>query len=547
MNCREDTLYIELESLYALQIFRGNDKYSCNQDKNKKHYLFDLVNHTHSALGCKLLRHWFSCPLANRLLINERLDTVEVLTSEKNLQHVTNLARFQRHLPNINHTLSSIQIGKPNAKSWKNLVCFLENAIEIYQTVNCLERKESTKILAKILEEIDVTTLRALNIRINQMIDFDLSTQWKRIYIRDGLDTLLDTFRKDYDQLETTLASAASHICSNYSGLHPEAINVVYMPQLGYLISVDLGSHIKIPNTWSETFATSSNVYYKEAYTLDMDNDLGDVYQFMIDLEIEFLYQLQNELIGYSNMLLRAGILFAELDCFMSLASVSMLNDYVKPEIVESTVIEIKAGRHPLYEHLVTSYIPNNTNIEENQVSIITGANASGKSLYLSQIGLIVYMAHLGCYIPAEYAKIGVTDKILTRIATMESLEKCESTFLIDLQKMSKNLHIATQKSLLLIDEFGKGTDIIGGSALLGSIIENISQGEHTSRALVTTHFHELFKSNVLPVSTRVVHSHMDVMFQPARDEGPSGNEKLVYLYQLKKGLATNSFGIKYV
>lgn len=501
-----------------------------------------MLNQTHSALGYKRLRSWFYAPLANISLINKRLNTVEVLISEDNTQYLENLMCFQKQLPNINQTISSIEMGRPSVKSWSQMASFLKYAIEIYDVVGLMKDIEFVEVLQNILTEVDVEQLRNLCTAVDSAIDFDQSKQWKRVYVRDGLVNHLDSCRKNYDRLETTLEEAASEISIRYPHVPSTFLNVVYLPQVGYLISIDITNRDDVPEEWEEVFATVTNMYYKDEYTHGMDDELGDVYQLIIDLEIEVLYELQSGIFDSMDMLLTAGELFAELDCFMSLASISMLQGYVKPEIVDESVIEIKNGRNPIFENLVPSYIANNTDIEKNQLCIVTGANGSGKSLYLLQVGIIVYLAHLGCFVPAQFAKIGLTDKILSRIFSMESLEKCESSFGLDLQKMSKCLQLGTEKSLLLIDEFGKGTDVIGGPALLGAIIENLSNSEAPPRTIITTHFHELFKNNIIELSSKVKHNHMSVIFQQQ-----DGEDKLTYLYELKDGLALNSFGIEYV
>lgn len=532
-------MYIEPETLYALNIFKSNE--SVLEKREKKRSLFDLISHTYSAQGYRLLRRWFHAPLANLSGIQERLNTVEALISQDNAQYFEMLAKVQKQMPNINHVLSTIQLGNPNVECWSQMVRFLNNSLYLCNIVLSMSNIDSAKILLDIVNQVDTEILKSINDSIDETVDFDLSKQWKRVYVRDGLIPSLDALRIDYECLEITLEEAAVKIALEYPNLSSDLLNVVYMPQVGYLISVDIEGQKDVPHDWREVFTTATNLYYKDQYTSTMDDVIGDVYQLIIDLEIEVTYLLQTRVLENSELLLKAGVLFAQLDCYMSLASLSSLNGYIKPEMVESNVIEVKNGRHPLFEHLAPCFIANSSKIEDCQISIITGANGSGKSLYLSQIGMIVYLSHIGCFVPAEYAKIGITDKILSKIATLESLEKCESSFSIDLQKMSKCLKLATRRSLLLIDEFGKGTDVIGGPALLGAIIEELSSLDEAPKTIITTHFHELLKNEILQRSEKVVHNHMEVVFQ----DSVNGKKELTYLYQLKEGLTANSFGIE--
>ena len=172
--------------------------------------------------------------------------------------------------------------------------------------------------------------------------------------------------------------------------------------------------------------------------------------------------------------------------------------------VEDNCVLEIINGRHALYETFLNNYIPNSTMVDgglfsnlswfkndKERIIIITGANASGKSVYLTQTGLIVYLAQIGCFVPAERAKIGIVDKILTRIRTQETMYKTQSSFALDSQQMAKSLSLATEKSLILIDEYGKGTDILDGPSLFGSIMVNMSKNEKCPRILACTHFHE--------------------------------------------------------
>lgn len=293
-------------------------------------------------------------------------------------------------------------------------------------------------------------------------------------------------------------------------------MNAVYIPQLGYLVTISVLMEPLldgIPNLqWEEIFRSSENIYFKNGRVLELDETYGDIYGAISDFEIEILFSLQEQILRRKTQLTAYNILLSELEILLSFAQVSAERNYTEPQLVEDEcILEIINGRHALYETFLDNYIPNSTMIDgglfselswceqnKGRIIVVTGANASGKSVYLTQNGLTVYLAQIGCFVPAERARIGIADKILTRIRTQETVYKTQSSFLLDSQQMAKSLSLATEKSLILIDEYGKGTDILDGPSLFGSIMLNMSKSEKCPRIIACTHFHELFNENVL-------------------------------------------------
>jgi DNA mismatch repair protein MSH5 len=185
----------------------------------------------------------------------------------------------------------------------------------------------------------------------------------------------------------------------------------------------------------------------------------------IVDREIEIIHEVQQKIIKNFEMFLSVNDLLAELDCLLSLANAAVIFNYTRPNMTEAPVLNIENGRHPIYEQHLSPFIGNDCILEENEMKkpmiLLTGANFSGKSVFLKQTGLIVYMAHLGSFVPADSATIGITDKILTRIQTMESVSKEVSSFMIDLNQINSSINLLTEHSLLLFDEFGTFHDLI--------------------------------------------------------------------------------------
>lgn len=267
-----------------------------------------------------------------------------------------------------------------------------------------------------------------------------------------------------------------------------------------------------------------------------MDILLGDTQCEITDQETAIMHKLQNAILESYRTLIEVQDLCAELDCLLSLAASATEFNYVRPSVVSERVININGGRHPIQEVCCSPFVPNDTlsNTNNGKMKVLTGPNASGKSVYLKQVALIVYMAHIGSFVPAESAVIGCVDRIFTRIRTMDSVSVGLSTFMIDVNQMSEALRDATERSLVVIDEFGKGTELVDGMALLCSCLSFwIDKGKSCPHVLVSTHFHSIIHQQLLPESPMVKFLTMDSL----TEEG-----ELLFLYQLVEGHARSSY-----
>lgn len=280
------------------------------------------------------------------------------------------------------------------------------------------------------------------------------------------------------------------------------------------------------------------------------------------DKEIEIIHELNVKVLEHKDSMITASTLFGELDSLVALALGAEKYNWTAPRMTKSNLIQIRAGRHPLQELVVPSFIANDFEIygghgsqpEEDNMSemggeiasgpsmlVMTGPNHSGKSVYLKQAALIVYMAHVGSYVPAEQATIGLTDKILTRIATRESVSRNESAFSIDLSQAAFSMNFATRRSLVLIDEFGKGTNANNGAGLMTALLDHfLSLGDQRPKVVAATHFHEIFENGFLEGDDNLAFAHMDVRVDL---HTPDPEAQVTYLFQLAPGRSISSFG----
>lgn len=266
-------------------------------------------------------------------------------------------------------------------------------------------------------------------------------------------------------------------------------------------------------------------------------------------------------MLEHETAILAASDVLGELDSILALAVGSRKYNWAAPVMTSENVIHIEGGRHPLQELVVPSFIANDCHMTGGgerhdwefagsdsrarrdcpSTLILTGPNHSGKSVYLKQVALIVYLAHIGCYVPAEKATIGITDRILTRIATRESVSRNESAFAIDLRQAAFAINFASRRSLVLVDEFGKGTNAVDGAGLMTALLQHFSSlGSERPKLLAATHFHEIFEAGCLQESTELAFAHMEVHvdFDTLVVE-----DQVTYLFNLKAGRSVSSFG----
>lgn len=282
--------------------------------------------------------------------------------------------------------------------------------------------------------------------------------------------------------------------------------------------------------------------FYRTNKTRELDDLIGDIYHKILDMERAIIRDLVSHVLLFSSHLIKAVNFAAELDCFLSLALVARQNNYVRPTLTEESVIDIRNGRHVLQEMTVDTFVPNDTKIHNNgRINIITGPNYSGKSIYIKQVALIVFLSHIGSYVPAEAATVCLTDRIFCAVGS-KLMTAEQSTFMIDLHQVGLMLRQATSRSLCLLDEFGKGTLTEDGIGLLGGTINHFATCDDSPKVLVCTHLTEIFSESCLSKSEKIKFYTMSVL----RPDNSSCTdvEDIVFLYRLVPGHALLSYGL---
>ena len=404
------------------------------------------------------------------------------------------------------------------------------------------------------------------------MVDLEESQQQRRTVVKRGINGDLDRVKDAYDSMDEMLSQTAIETVPELpQGMPVPSLSVVYIPQLGFHITMPLEEATDLaargPNDdWERMFVTDTHAYFKNNRMRTMDQELGDLWAIICDIEIEISHDLAQRVLEREDFLDQASELCGELDSLLALAHGACEYKLSRPRMVGDNVIDIKAGRHLIQEMTVPSYVANDAFLvggdgptdedgaqgEPGQghpnMLLLTGPNYSGKSVFLKQVALIAYMAQVGSFVPAERATLGITDKIMTRITTRETVSRGQSSFMIDLQQISCALKAFTHRSLLVIDEFGKGTDSCDGAGLCAGVFQYLlTQGSLAPKVLASTHFHEMFEQGLIceqapglglrQMEVQVRHKHR------ARRGIGDHNSEVIYLYNVRPGRSTLSYG----
>lgn len=576
-------MLLDAATLRSLNIF-PEAKYG--QDKmveNGNFSIFQLFNKTSSKLAKSILMNWLLFPLIDISEIKARSGIVSLLVHPNNSILFNDLCFKLKKCPNMQSILNSLKTGNATFKEWVNLHYFLVNSSDIYYILSSfsMENVSSKNIITEIVKNVRVKIMKDIKQRIESIINIGETNECKKIQLRDGLDENLDTYRHDFGEIEKILEDKAYEEelnikkyfiekLPNKTSLSERFLNILYIPQIGYLASVNNSFRereiLEEIFNWHCSFETSTTTYFVTPFTIELNDSYGDIYSFILDLQVEILHDLQEYVLQFENELYYCYRKIAELDVLTSFATVAQFFSYTEPSLTEDDCsIHVSNGRHPLYETIVKSYIPNSISLNgsffkdnnwqtdgKTRIALVTGANGSGKTVYLTQIGLIVYLAQIGSFVPADNARIGIVDRILARIHSKESLSINRSSFENDMMQMSNCVSLCSERSLLLVDEFGKGTDPVDGPALFGSIIKYFSENSKCPRIVACTHFSELFQEDILSTDIKGIQFLRTEIFINARlkedinDSYVIGNDKNVnvFLYTIVPGLSANSLGV---
>ncbi|KAG0569294.1 hypothetical protein M758_6G076000 [Ceratodon purpureus] len=558
-------LNIDAATHDALQIFQV-DKHASSMGigKAKEGFsLFGLVNKCVTQPGRKLLRLWFLRPILDLSTLNDRLDSVSAFKCSQEL--VSALRGTLKHIKDLPRLLKKISSPSSvvTSKDWAvftesvSALIHIRGMFEVAVSqrhqiqVPLIDLQIVKKVASKITED-----LIYVNGVVAGVIDFDQrcgeSSETMVAYgVCEELDELKNIFEglPDFLNKITTVELNALEL-----QLSPEEAAICYIPQVGYLLRFEamVLDEYTLERRPDIQLAFKGGIeggyFYHTSKTRELDEVVGDIFHKIMDMEQAILRDLERRVLVYASALRQAADVAAEIDCLVALSNVAHDQKYVRPQLSKENVLMIKAGRHPLQECTVNTFVPNDTNIEQfsGRINIISGPNYSGKSIYLKQVALVVFLAHIGSFVPAEAAVIGLTDRIFSRVSSKETMAVQQSAFMIDLHQIAFMLRHATPRSLCVIDEFGKGTLVPDGVGLLCATLHQVASQDVSPKVLACTHFCEVFDEGYLPKSQNISFHTMSVL-EPERSENSSGSrvDEIVFLYRLIPGRVVPSYGIR--
>ena len=495
---------------------------------SKKNTLLNLLDETATSMGGRMLRAWIEQPLQNIAEINARLDAVESLFKKPVEREALGAALSAVY--DIERLCSRIAYGSVNARDCQALAQSLARIPTLLPVLDLLKSAELRRIRDGLDPMEDVVALLA------NAIDDDPPLSVKEGgFIRNGYDATLDGYREASRNGKDWLAKLESDERTN-TGI--KSLKIGYNRVFGYYIEVSRSAQHMVPYTYQRKQTLANCERYITPELKELESAILGAEEKAVALEYQLFLDIRRMLSDCIDRLQANARLLATLDAYYSLAQAAFLHNYARPHMQMKGKLEILDGRHPIVERgMKGGFIPNNTLLDrkDNRLLILTGPNMAGKSTYMRQVALITLMAHIGSFVPAASASISVTDRIFTRIGASDSLASGQSTFMVEMSEMSNILQNATENSLLIIDEIGRGTSTFDGLSIAWAVLEHIAdKAKCGAKTLFATHYHELTElEGKLPGIKNYRVSVKEV------------GDDVIFLRKIVRGGADKSFGIQ--
>ena len=491
--------------------------------------LLNVIDNTVTPMGGRMLRRWMVFPLKDEKPINERLDVVDYLFREPDFRECIN-EQFHR-IGDLERIISKVAVGRVSPRE----VVQLKNALMAIQPVKtaCLYAKSDT--LKRIGEQLNLC--ESLRDRIEKEIQADPpQLVAKGNVIALGYNQELDDLRSIRDNGKQYLLEIQEKEVEQ-TGI--TSLKIGFNNVFGYYLEVRNTFKDKVPENWIRKQTLAQAERYITPELKEYEEKILGADEKILALETQLYMELIQDMQEFIPQIQINANLIAHLDCLLSFMKVSQMQRYVRPVVDDSEVIDILQGRHPVIETQLPigeQYVPNDVllDTEHQQIMMITGPNMAGKSALLRQTALIVLLAQIGCFVPAERARIGMVDKIFTRVGASDNISLGESTFMVEMTEASNILNNVTPRSLVLFDELGRGTSTYDGISIAWAIVEYLHEHSRAqARTLFATHYHEL--------------NEMEKNFPRIKNFNVSVKEvdgKIIFVRKLEKGGSEHSFGI---
>ena len=491
--------------------------------------LLNIIDRTITPMGGRLMRRWLVFPLKDKKPIDERLDIVDYYFHEPDFRQC--IDEQLHRICDLERIVSKVAVGRASPREIVQLKISL-NAIKSIKSVCLSSKKEALKAIG---EQLNLCEYICERIEREIKPDPALLTN-KGNFIAQGFNKELDELRSIRDNSKQYLLEIQEKE-AQLTGI--SSLKIGFNNIFGYYLEVRNTFKEKVPENWTRKQTLAQAERYITPELKDYETKILTADEQIISLELKLFNELIQDMQKFIPQIQINANLIAHLDCLLSFAITSEEHKYIRPVVDDTNILNIKKGRHPVIETqlpLDEKYVPNDVYLdnEKQQIMMITGPNMAGKSALLRQVALIVLLAQVGCFVPAESARIGLVDKIFTRVGASDNISLGESTFMVEMTEAANILNNVTRRSLVLFDELGRGTSTYDGISIAWAIVEYLHENAKVSaRTLFATHYHEL--------------NEMEKMFPRIKNYNVSVKEsgcKVLFLRKLERGGSEHSFGI---
>ena len=498
------------------------------RDKSKKGTLLWVLDKSATSMGGRLLRRWLNNPLIDYIKINKRLDAVQEL--KDNIILRGEMTDSLKKVYDIERLAGKISYGSANAR---DLISLKNSAKQLPEIKKILSEAKSS-LLNEMYENLDILE------DVYELIDKTIVDE-PPISVKEGGLIKLG-FDEEVDKLKTATTDGKNWIIKleaeerEKTGI--KGLKVGFNKVFGYYIEVTKSNVSLVPDRYIRKQTLTNGERYITEELKNLENQILGAEEKVVNLEYNIFAMVRDKIESQVERLQKSAGIVAMIDALCSFATVAEDMNYVRPEVDNSGIIDIKDGRHPVIEKILPSgsFVQNDTYLDENEnrLSIITGPNMAGKSTYMRQVALIALMAQVGSFVPASYAKIGVVDKIFTRVGASDDLSMGQSTFMVEMMEVAQILKEATKNSLVILDEIGRGTSTYDGLSIAWAVAEYISDKEKCgAKTLFATHYHELtdLENKLEGIKNYSI---------AVREKG----EDIIFLRKIVKGGTDESYGV---
>ncbi|RYD56049.1 MAG: DNA mismatch repair protein MutS [Sphingobacteriales bacterium] len=517
----DEFLWMDRFTIRNLELVHSSDE--------KGTCLLQAIDHTQTPMGARLLKRWLIFPLADMHRINQRLDLVAHFIKDQDLNHA--LMALIKQVGDVERLVGKIPLKKANPREVMQLAKSLQYMEQMREQCMTTSHDPLCRLVHAVLP------LSNLQDRIKNTIVDDAPAQAnKGGMIREGISAELDDLRSISRNGKNYLLQIQQKEAQR-TGIN--SLKIAYNNVFGYYLEVTHAHKDKVPNDWIRKQTLANAERYITPELKEYEEKILGAEDKILTIEMDLYQKLLAEIELYiASIQANAGII-AQVDCLLCFANNAKQYNYRRPNIAEEAILDIHNGRHPVIEQQLPpgeSYVANDILLDKDdmQVIILTGPNMSGKSALLRQTAIITIMAHMGSFVPADGANIGLTDKIFTRVGASDNLSGGESTFMVEMNETASIINSISERSLVLLDEIGRGTSTYDGISIAWSIVEYLHNSPAKPKTLFATHYHELNElEHQLP---RVRNFHIT--------HKETGN-KVIFLRKLAPGGSRHSFGIQ--